>query len=105
MQLFFDPFFGFQDPIVGVVGELQFDVLLYRLNDEYKLDVKLERQSFSVARWPVHKESQQSIKELSGGRLYMDKDETPVVLLDKEWDLNWLLKENPDVEFLMTAPR
>ena len=105
VQLFFDPFFGFQDPIVGVVGELQFDVLLYRLNDEYKLDVKLERQSFSVARWPVHKESQQSIKELSGGRLYMDKDETPVVLLDKEWDLNWLLKENPDVEFLMTAPR
>ena len=49
VQLFYDPFFGLQDPILGVVGELQFDVLMYRLNDEYGLDVKLERQAFL---WP-----------------------------------------------------
>src|SRR5690606_13576092 len=52
VQIFVDPHVGEQDPVIGVVGELQFDVLLYRLNDEYKLDVKLERLPFSVARWP-----------------------------------------------------
>ena len=102
-QLFFDPLFGKQDPIIGVVGELQFDVLLYRLNDEYGLDVKLDRQPFSVARWPVDKDSQKAVKELSGGRLYMDNAEAPVVLLAQEWDLNWLIKENPEVDFLITA--
>jgi len=39
VQQFFDPVVGQQEPILGVVGELQFDVLLHRLNDEYGLDV------------------------------------------------------------------
>jgi peptide chain release factor 3 len=104
VQLFYDPFWGKQDPIIGVVGELQFDVLLYRLNDEYGLDVKLERQAFTVARWPVNKETSQVISSIKGGgKLYTDHSERPVVLLAKEWDLNWLIKENPDLEFRFTG--
>jgi peptide chain release factor 3 len=99
IQLLYDPIVGKQDPIVGVVGELQFDVLLFRLNDEYQLEVKLERLPFSVARWPVRegKPVQGGLK--GGARVYVDEDERPVVLLEKEWDLNWLRKENPDVDF------
>ena len=126
VQLFHDPLYGPQDPILGVVGELQFDVLLYRLNDEYKLDVKLHKESLSVARWVTQKESKPSDLDpnhltenaknaknkiesqntpltLKGGRrLYSDAQGNPVVLLEREWDLNWLTKENPNLEFHFT---
>lgn len=103
IQLIYDPVIGKQDPIVGVVGELQFDVLLFRLNDEYQLDVKLERMPYSVARWPVN-ETGASVSQLKGGaRMFQDAQEKPVVLLEKEWDLNWLKKENPGVEFRISA--
>lgn len=103
VQLFFDPFFGFQDPILGVVGELQFDVLLFRLNDEYKLDVKIEKQHYQLARWSKFKDKKEPVKSLKGLKIFMDIHKNPVVLLQKEWDLRWLEKENPDVEFLTTA--
>ncbi len=104
VQLFFDPFFGKQDPILGVVGELQFEVLLHRLNDEYGLDVKLDKQPYSVARWPRNKDKSAIGASINGGtKLFMDSQERPVVLLEREWDINWLEKENPEVEFRITA--
>jgi peptide chain release factor 3 len=101
IQLLYDPAVGKQDAIVGVVGELQFDVLLYRLNDEYQLEARLDRLPFTVARWPVDKDGKPvGGDRLKGGaRVFMDESEQSVVLLEKEWDLNWLKKENPDVEF------
>jgi peptide chain release factor 3 len=104
IQLLYDPVVGKQDPIVGVVGELQFDVLLFRLNDEYQLDVRLDRLPFTAARWPVTKEGKPPSQPLQGGaRLFYDDFDRPVVLLEKEWDLNWLKKENPDLEFRITG--
>lgn len=104
VQTFYDPFVGKQDPILGVVGELQFDVLLHRLNDEYKLEVKLERLPFSVARWPRRKDGEEIGPAINGGtKLYEDATEQPVVLLQREWDVNWLVKENPDLEFHITG--
>lgn len=110
IQIFIDPRVGEQDPVIGVVGELQFDVLLYRLNDEYSLDVKLERLPLGVARWPRYKEGIHGVSAgtipksiQGGGPLYQDAKGNPVVLLNKEWDLQWLIKENPDLEFHKVA--
>ncbi len=125
VQIFIDPRVGEQDAVLGVVGELQFDVLLYRLNDEYKLDVKLERLPLGVARWVYFKENAETTAvsaptagakgagkkvekkfptSLKGGTtLFQDRKERPVVLLNKEWDLQWLMKENPDLEFHITG--
>ncbi len=103
IQLLFDPLIGKQDPIVGVVGELQFDVLLFRLTDEYQLDVRLDRLPYTVARWPITKDGQPPKSINGGAKLYMDDHERPVVLLEKEWDLNWLKRENPDLEFRITG--
>lgn len=104
IQLLYDPLVGKQDPVVGVVGELQFDVLLFRLNDEYQLDVRLDRLPFTAARWPVNKEGVPPKGAIAGGaKIYHDENERPVVLLEKEWDLNWLKKENPELEFRFSA--
>ncbi len=100
IQLFIDPVIGAQDPVIGVVGELQFTVLLYRLEDEYGLEgVRLDRTSYKVARWPRN-EAGEPVSQIQGARaVYRDRQEQPVVLLDSEWDLAWLQKENSGITF------
>ncbi len=105
IQLFVDPLIGPQEPIIGVVGELQFDVLMFRLNDEYQLEARLERLPLGVARWPiVTKTGERFFGPLKGGqKLYRDMKDQPVVLIEKEWDLQWLRRENSAIDFLITA--
>ena len=101
IQLFIDPLIGPQDYIIGVVGELQFEVLTHRLLNEYGLEVKLDRKGFTVARWPRDRSTGRSVEVLKGNlRLHKDLHGEPVLLLNQTWDLNWAQKENPDVEFV-----
>ena len=103
VQLFYNSLLGPQDHVLGVVGELQFEVLLYRLNDEYRLDVKLEKQPYSVARWITRKDGEKLGPSIQGGvPLYHDAHKNPLVLLEREWDLKWLSRENPDLDFHFT---
>lgn len=105
IQLFIDPFIGAQDPIIGVVGELQFEVLVHRMQDEYNLEVRLNRMPLSVARWPRGKDGK-AVENLKGNfTIYRDLIDQPVILLAQEWDLNWALKENPDVDFATSISR
>lgn len=104
IQIFSDPLIGWQDPILGVVGKLQFDVLLYRLKDEYGLEVRLEPLNYSVARWPRHPDGRPFKGTLNGGiKTYLDINELQVCLFEKEWDLKWANRENPDVVFHSTS--
>ena len=105
IQLFIDPVIGNQEYIVGAVGELQFEVLTHRLQDEYNLEVKLNRLAFTVARWPRNADGK-AIHQLKGNfSLFEDMIEQPVLLLNQEWDLNWAQKENPDVIFATSISR
>jgi peptide chain release factor 3 len=105
IQLFVDPIVGMQDPIIGVVGELQFEVLVHRMKDEYNLDVRLSRLPFTVARWP-RKSDGTAAETLKGNfTLYRDMIEQPVILLNEEWDLNWAKKENPEIDFATSISR
>jgi peptide chain release factor 3 len=105
IQLFIDPIVGHQDPIIGAVGELQFEVLSHRLQDEYNLDVRLNRLPFSVARWPRGADGK-AVENLKGDfTIYRDAIDQPVILLNQEWDLNWVKRENPDVEFQSSISR
>ncbi len=104
IQFFFDPFVGRQDPILGVVGALQFDVLLYRLRDEYGIDPTLERLSYQLARWPKDKSGKSAEKSIQGNiKIYHDAYENPVILFNEEWDLRWAEKNNPDIDFYITS--
>lgn len=105
IQLFVDPVIGPQEYIIGAVGELQFEVLVHRLQDEYNLEVKLNRLSFGVARWPRTADGK-AVSQLKGNfNLFRDMIDQPVLLLNQEWDLNWAKKENPDVEFATSISR
>lgn len=105
IQLFIDPHIGMQDPIIGVVGELQFEVLVHRMQDEYGLEVRLVRLPFTVARWPRN-EQNKGVDQLAGNfTIYRDLIDQPVILLNQEWDLNWAKKENPNVDFATSIAR
>jgi len=87
--------------IIGVVGALQFEVLEYRLKNEYGVDIIMDRLSFSVARWLVGPESAiKSMKSIDSGMIIDDVKDRPVLLLSNEWAIRWVSERNPDVDFL-----
>ena len=105
IQLFIDPIIGNQESIVGAVGELQFEVLVHRLQDEYNLEVKMTRLPFTVARWPRSAEGLPVALLKGNFQMFEDVIRQPVILLNQAWDLNWAQKENPDVVFASSISR
>ncbi len=104
IQFFYVPALGRQEFILGAVGELQFDVLMYRLRDEYGLDVKSETLPVQLARWVWTKDGGLHFDvPKSVDQIYFDNSDKPVVLLENEWDLNWLTKDNPELVFTPSA--
>lgn len=104
IQYFFDPIVGRQDPILGVVGALQLDVLVYRLKDEYGVDPLVEKLPYSLARWPKNKDGHSVGKDIKGNiRIFHDLNDVPVILFGEEWDLRWAEKNNPDIDFHITS--
>ncbi len=105
IQLFIDPIVGNQESVIGAVGELQFEVLVHRLQDEYNLEVKMTRLPFTVARWPRDQQGQPVFQLKGNFQMFQDMIEQPVLLLNQEWDLNWAQKENPEVHFASSISR
>jgi peptide chain release factor 3 len=58
---FFRPLMS-NDLILGAVGVLQFDVVAYRLKDEYNVDASFESVSVATARW-VHCDDEKMLAE------------------------------------------
>jgi peptide chain release factor 3 len=103
IQLFIEP--GREkDPILGVVGELQFDVLKFRLEHEYGAKVELERLGYSHARWVDGPTSPQEILKARIAAGVVDQDNRPVALLRDDWELRRAQSDNPTWKFNATAP-
>ena len=56
IQIFQEFNTGMEEIIVGVVGVLQFDVLKYRLENEYNVEIRLENLPYEHIRWIANKE-------------------------------------------------
>jgi peptide chain release factor 3 len=103
IQLFLEP--GREkDPILGVVGELQFEVLKFRLENEYGAKVELERLGYSYARWVDGASSPQEIVKARIALGVSDQDGRPVALLRDDWELRRAQLDNPSWTFNATAP-
>jgi peptide chain release factor 3 len=92
-------------PIIGAVGQLQFDVLLHRLEHEYGVKARLEHLSFVAARWVVGPVAE--VERLAGGHgrmLVYDAKQAPLVLFDSEWTLRTTMEREKDLAFFDVAP-
>ncbi|RAV19166.1 peptide chain release factor 3 [Paenibacillus contaminans] len=94
---------GFEDTILGVVGQLQFEVLEYRMKAEYGVDIQLQRMSFQFARWIVG-DNIDAGKFRINSQLVKDKKGNFVALFENEYALRTAMDKLPDVKFLETAP-
>jgi peptide chain release factor 3 len=104
-QVFYEDSIVGPSPIVGAVGQLQFDVLLHRLEHEYGVPAKLERLGFSIARWVVgDPEEIVRIGEGYGKRLVYDSRGAPLILFENEYSLRGTLERETAVQFFAVAP-
>ncbi|MCL6249829.1 peptide chain release factor 3 [Altererythrobacter sp. KTW20L] len=104
IQVFY-PEFGAQW-IVGVVGQLQLEVLVSRLEAEYKVEAVLEASPFATARWLKGSDAaQQSFAEFNRNNLARDRDGDLVFMARSPWDVNYAAEKNPDLTFSATKER
>jgi len=87
-------------PVIGVVGELQFDVLKHRLENEYGAEIQLDKISVFCARWIAGDSKRQEAfsKEYKSDCL-RDKNGNLVCLFPNEYRLNLAVKNYPEIEF------
>jgi peptide chain release factor 3 len=93
--------------IVGVIGELQLDVLATRMEHEYGASVAFEPAPFEVARWIRSSDPEQlkKLKQVHHFKLAEDQDEAPVLLMRNAWEFDRLIEEWPGVEFAAVRER
>ena len=92
-------------PIVGAVGQLQFDVMLHRLEHEYGAPCRLERISARYPRWVVGPMDEiERIARDRGRMLLFDAKGHPLLLFEDAWGLRWVLDRESSVTFHEVAP-
>jgi len=93
--------------IVGVVGQLQLDVLISRLEAEYKVDARFEPSPWNTARW-IAADDEAAVKAFIGlhrGAIATDRDGAPVFLAKDLWELNYHEGKNPAIRFTAVKER
>jgi peptide chain release factor 3 len=97
--------FGGNRKIIGCVGELQFEVIQYRLLHEYGASVQFNTLPFYKACWITSNDPQKLIDftRFKQANIAEDKDGHLVYLAQSEWFLNTERTNNPDIEFHFTS--
>jgi len=93
--------------IVGVVGQLQLEVLASRLSSEYKVDIGFDSVPYETARW-VHAETDTELKSFVDkhiDKMVEDREGNPVFMAASEWELGYLGERWPAIRFEKTCER
>ena len=82
-----------------VVGTLQFDVLKFRLKNEYGCDIRLEPLPYESIRWIKDKETDMNkLKGVSEVKKVRDMKGNPLLLFKNEWSIRFVLERNEGLE-------
>ncbi|MBZ0215480.1 MAG: peptide chain release factor 3, partial [Fimbriimonadaceae bacterium] len=90
--------------IVGVVGVLQLEVLANRAAQEYRIDIDYEPIPYQLACWIRSKDEKKlkSFMDAHPGAIVRDRDNHPVMLAKSAWELDYIVRNNEDIEFMKT---
>lgn len=96
IQIFQEFNTGMEEIIVGVVGVLQFEVLEYRLKNEYNVDIKLEPLPYEHIRWIENPEEidVNRIVGTSDMKKIKDLKDNPLLIFVNSWSVNMVLERN-----------
>ena len=99
IQIFQEYNTGMEEIIVGVVGVLQFDVLKFRLESEYNVEIKMENLPYEHIRWIKDPSTNlDNIVGTSDMKKIKDLKERPLLLFVHEWSVEMTLKRNEGLE-------
>jgi peptide chain release factor 3 len=95
------------DYIVGVVGQLQLEVLQSRINSEYNVPISFEAINFELARWISSEDKKELERFISTNKLEMAEDKygDPVYLAQSQWWLGRAERDYPKLVFHTTKER
>ena len=80
---------------MGVVGVLQFDVLKYRLENEYNVDIRLDNLPYEHIRWIENEDVDlDKLKGTSDMKKIKDLKDRPLLLFVNDWSIRMVLERN-----------
>jgi peptide chain release factor 3 len=89
--------------VVGVVGQLQFEVLASRIELEYGLPVRFEPSQFTSARWVTGpKDKLDAFVQSNKGHMAEDNDGALVYLTRLQWDIDRIERDYPELTLSAT---
>lgn len=98
IQVFVRPDIGRQDPWLGAVGVLQFEVLKERLKNEYRVACRLEPLPYRLARWiETGEEGLQWLDRRREYKLVEDRTGHKVLLAEAEWAVDFAKRNAPNL--------
>jgi peptide chain release factor 3 len=104
IQSFRDQQSSRREPLLAAVGELQFDLVRFRLENEYDAKTDMEPLPYKLARW-VDRDMQAllQLRLPSNSKVVVDQWGHPAVLFQSSWDATYAQRQNPEVRFQETC--
>jgi peptide chain release factor 3 len=107
VQLYRPPAGRAGDLVLGALGQLQFEVVRYRLESEYSVQVRVEPVPYQLARWVSRTDGKpldlDALHDAVEGMVVLDVRDRAVVLFDREWALRTAERLHPEYRFAETA--
>jgi peptide chain release factor 3 len=97
VQIFAEPGSGTAAPVLGVVGPLQFDVLVHRMESEYGVELRLATLPYKVARWVQGAFDADVLRYSDAMKLVADRDGRAVLLAESIWHIDRALSRHPEI--------
>ena len=97
IQIIEEPNGSLEETIVGVVGVLQFDVLKYRLENEYNVEIRMDQLPYEYIRWIGNPDEVdvESITGTSDMKRIVDLKMRPLLLFVNSWSVGMVEDRNP----------
>ena len=81
------------DVVFAAVGQLQFEVMQYRLKDEYNVETSLNRLPYDCSAWIIGDLS--TFSKTTNSLLLQDRQGRPIALFPSLWDKQYAIRQNP----------
>ncbi|MEG0167517.1 MAG: peptide chain release factor 3 [Ruthenibacterium sp.] len=95
IQIFKELGGGMEEVIVGVVGVLQFEVLEYRLNNEYNVEIRMQKLPYNYIRWIENTDIDvKALSLTSDTKRVEDFKNRKLLLFTSSWNITWAEEHN-----------